>query len=253
LDQIIIEGVIGRKIDGHKSKVPAKLDFIQSATGLFLALFMWGHMFFVSSILVSEEWMYTVTKFFEGSLFGIEEPLIVSFVVVIIATAFIVHAGVAIRKFPKSFKQHKAYRSHMKMMKHGDTNLWFIQAVTGFTLLFLGSIHLYTVLMNPSDIGPYASADRIVSDMMLPFYVLLLLAVELHGTIGLYRLAVKWISFKNRNTRERIRVLSALALLFLIVHGSLTLVAYREIGMKNIEEGRVGEKYTPVTSIEKGE
>ena len=55
----------------RKSLIPARLDFVQSATGLLLALFLWGHMFFVSSILVSEHAMWTITKMFEGYfLFG---------------------------------------------------------------------------------------------------------------------------------------------------------------------------------------
>jgi fumarate reductase subunit C len=55
----------------RKSRVPARLDFLQSATGLVLGLFMWGHMFFVSTILVSKDFMWTVTRMFEGYfLFG---------------------------------------------------------------------------------------------------------------------------------------------------------------------------------------
>ena len=45
---------------------PARLDLIQSGTGLILALFMWAHMFFVSSILISHDAMYWVSKMFEG-------------------------------------------------------------------------------------------------------------------------------------------------------------------------------------------
>ncbi|EPD5770649.1 fumarate reductase cytochrome b subunit, partial [Campylobacter coli] len=51
----LIEGYLGKSIDGKKSKMPAKLDFIQSASGLFLGLFMWVHMVFVSTILVSKD------------------------------------------------------------------------------------------------------------------------------------------------------------------------------------------------------
>ena len=64
-----------KKID----KVPAKLDFIQSGTGLVLALFMWMHMFFVSTILLGKDVMYNVTRFFEGYyFFGESYPSIVS-------------------------------------------------------------------------------------------------------------------------------------------------------------------------------
>ena len=45
---------------------PARLDVIQSLSGLLLVIFMWGHMALVSSILVSEEAMYRVSLLFEG-------------------------------------------------------------------------------------------------------------------------------------------------------------------------------------------
>jgi hypothetical protein len=53
------------RIARPKSLVPARLDSLQSASGLLLALFMWGHMFFVSSILISEQVMWTITKMFD--------------------------------------------------------------------------------------------------------------------------------------------------------------------------------------------
>src|ERR1700757_3257613 len=66
----------------RKSRWPARLDLLQSASGLALALFMWGHMFFVSSILLGKDAMWTVTKFFEGYFFfGRSYPGIVSTVV----------------------------------------------------------------------------------------------------------------------------------------------------------------------------
>ena len=47
----------------RKSRWPARFDFAQSASGLLLVLFMRGHMFFVSSILISRDAMWTITKF----------------------------------------------------------------------------------------------------------------------------------------------------------------------------------------------
>ena len=40
---------IGLDQKTRKSHWPARLDFVQSASGLFLGLFMWGHMAFVST------------------------------------------------------------------------------------------------------------------------------------------------------------------------------------------------------------
>ncbi len=45
---------------------PARLDFLQSATGLALGLFMWVHMFFVATILLGKDAMWTVARMFEG-------------------------------------------------------------------------------------------------------------------------------------------------------------------------------------------
>ena len=53
----------------RKSRWPARMDLAQSLSGLVLGLFMWGHMFFVSSILVSKDFMWTITKMFEGYFF----------------------------------------------------------------------------------------------------------------------------------------------------------------------------------------
>ena len=85
----------------RKSRWPARFDFAQSASGLLLVLFMWGHMFFVSSILHLEDAMWTITKFFEGYfLFGTSYPAIVSIVVAAVILLFAGHAFLALRKFP---------------------------------------------------------------------------------------------------------------------------------------------------------
>jgi len=53
---------IGLDPKRHQSHWPARLDLIQSASGLFLGLFMWSHMAFVSSILISKDVMWWVTQ-----------------------------------------------------------------------------------------------------------------------------------------------------------------------------------------------
>ena len=69
---------------------PARLDLAQSASGLVLGLFMWGHMFFVSSILISKDAMWTITKMFEGYFFfGRAFPGIVSVIVAAIVALFV--------------------------------------------------------------------------------------------------------------------------------------------------------------------
>ena len=175
-----------------KSRLPALLDLGQSLSGLLLALFMWGHLVFVSSILIGEDAMYAVTRMFEGYyLFGRSYPWLVSLAVFAVICLFVLHAGLAMRKFPASYRQYRDLRAHQSALRHGDTRLWLVQVYTGFAMFFLGSAHLFSMLVKPDQIGPYASADRVWGGMW-PIDLLLLLAVALHGGIGLYRLALKW-------------------------------------------------------------
>ena len=228
-----------------KSRLPALLDLAQSASGLLLALFMWGHMFFVSSILLGEEVMYTVTRTFEGYyIFGKSYPWIVSVAVAGVLALFVFHAGLALRKFPSSHKQYKTILAHKSVMKHSDTSLWFVQVYTGFAMLFLGSAHLIFMLTHPAEIGPYASSDRVWDGGMWPIYLLLLLAVELHGSIGLYRLALKWGWLQGADPvagRRRLIIAKWSVTGFFLILGLLTLAAYIKIGVEH--QANVGERY----------
>jgi fumarate reductase subunit C len=143
---------------------PARLDLLQSATGLALGLFMWVHMFFVASILLGKDAMWTVARMFEGYfVFGTAQYWLVSMLVGAVALLFVVHAALALRKFPANYRQYRTYRDHVKQMRHEDTTLWYWQVVTGFALFFLASVHLYIMLTQPDTIGPYGSADRVWS------------------------------------------------------------------------------------------
>ena len=232
----------------RKSRWPARLDLIQSATGLVLALFMWGHMFLVSSILISRDAMWTVTRLFEGYFFfGRSYPGIVSTVVAAVIALLVAHAALAVRKFPVNYRQFATFRGHMKMMRHEDTTLWFWQVFTGFALFFLATVHLYVMLTHPERIGPFESADRVWSDRYWPLYILLLLAVEFHGGVGLYRLAVKWGWFALPDPdamRRRLKTLKWAMTVFFLVLGLATLAAYIKIGIEHAP--RYGEPYVPV-------
>jgi len=245
----LIEGFLGKSMEGKKSRLPAKLDYVQSATGLFLGLFMWGHMFFVSTILISADAMYAVAKFFEGSIiFEEPKPVLVSGVVLFVFIIFIVHAAMGMRKLPANFRQWQVYRTHMKMMKHDETNMWFIQAITGFAMFFMGSAHLFLMLTQPGTIDPYGSGDRMVT--MWPFYILLLLAVELHGGIGLYRLCVKWGWFEGSDakvTRKNLKKVKWAITVFFLALGLMTMVAYLKIGIAHSDNA--GERYTPSAMV----
>ena len=234
------------------SRWPARLDLMQSASGLLLGLFMWVHMFFVSSILLGKDAMWVVARFFEGYyVFGRSMPWLVSLFVATIFALFIGHAMLALRKFPANYRQYHVIRNHMKGMRHEDTTLWYWQVLTGFALFFMASVHLYIMMTRPERIGPYESADRVWSDMMWPLYLVMLFVVEVHGGVGLYRVALKWGWFEGKDpaaTRRRLRVLKWSLTVFFLVLGLATLAAYMKIGMEHAPN--YGEPYLPANVTE---
>jgi fumarate reductase subunit C len=244
--ETVVAGV-GLAEAARKSRWPARMDLAQSASGLILALFMWGHMFFVSSILISKDFMWTITKMFEGYfLFGRPFPGIVSVLVFAIFALIVLHAFLAMRKFPANYHQWRSFAGHRAMLNHGDTTLWWWQVLTGFALFFLASIHLFQMLMHPGLIGPYESADRVWSCRWWPLYLILLFAVEIHGGIGLYRLAVKWGWFEGANpaaSRRNLQRLKWALTVFFIMLGLATLAAYMKIGYEH--RYLAGEPYVP--------
>ncbi|KAA6227329.1 fumarate reductase cytochrome b subunit [Campylobacter sp. LR291e] len=235
----LIEGYFGKSLEGKKSRIPARLDFIQSATGLFLGLFMWIHMIFVSTILVSEEFFNSVVHILELK-FVYDNPVmsyVTSFLAACVLIIFIIHACLAMRKFPINYRQYQILRTHTKKMKHSDTSLWWVQAFTGFIMFFLGSAHLVIIITNADKITGELSGARVVNHFMWLFYIVLLLCVEFHGSIGLYRLCVKWGWFEGKDAKQSRKKLKAakwiIGIIFLVL-GILSLAAFAKIGYSNL-------------------
>ncbi len=234
-----------------KSRLPARLDFLQSGTGLILGLFMWVHMLLVGSIILGKGAFNWVAKTMELAFLsdsGHGYPIAVFFAVSGIFTLFIIHAMLGMRKFPISWKQHRIMRDQMSMMKHQDTNYWYIQALTGFIMFFAGSVHLYIMLTNPGSIDPYLSADRMVSGNMWFVYLILLICVELHGTIGLYRLCMKWGWLQGKDdisgkaSRAKLKQLKNRLTIFFLSIGVLALLVFIVIGIGHRDN--VGQRYS---------
>jgi len=230
-----------------KSRWPARMDLMQSVSGLILGLFMWGHMFFVSSILISNDAMWVITKAFEGYFFfGRSLPWLVSIVVGTVAALIVLHAFLAMRKFPANWAQYHAFGEQRRMLRHEDTTLWWVQVMTGFALFFLAFPHLYQMFMHPGAIGPFESGNRFFSGRWWPLYLVLLFAVELHGGIGLYRLAVKWGWLLGDDPdvgRARLKRFKWVLTVFFVVLGLATFAAYMKIGRE--QQHRPGQVYTP--------
>lgn len=147
---------------------------------------------------------------------------------------FIVHAGIAMRKFPLSYRQYKAIKNHSVRMNHSDTYLWLVQIITGFIMFFTGSIHLFMMMVQPQNIGPWISSNRIVEDMMWILYVVLLVSVVLHAFIGLYRLVLKWGFFEGedaKKSRKRHKLFLKIMIVIYLTLGFASLGKYVYIGM----------------------
>jgi len=231
-----------------KSRIPARLDFAQSATGLMLGLFVYMHLFFDSSIILGKNAFSFVSKILEFAFLsdtGHSFPIAVVIAVMSISFLFVLHALLGVRKFPASWKQHRILIDQVKMLDNGETKLWYIQVITGFFLFFAGSVHLYVIFANPGSIDPYLSADRIVSGNMWLLYIILLICVVLHGNIGLYRLCLKWGWFSGKDaktSRQMLRQLKNKLIIFYMTIGILALLVFVVIGIKH--KDKVGERYT---------
>ena len=231
----------------RSSRLPARLDLAQSGTGLILGLFMWVQMLLVGSIILGKDAFNFVAKTMELAFLsdtGHGYPIAVFFAVSGVFTLFIIHALLGMRKFPISWRQHRIIRDQMQMMKHADTNLWYVQVVTGFIMFFAGSVHLYTMLVNPGSIDPFLSAHRVVSGNYWFLYLILLICVELHASIGLYRLCMKWGWFSGsdaRASRKKLKKVKNRLTIFFLAIGFLALAMFIIIGFQN--RSNAGEPY----------
>ncbi|EKO37545.1 MAG: hypothetical protein B193_3781, partial [Solidesulfovibrio magneticus str. Maddingley MBC34] len=104
-------------------KLSAYLDWVQMLTGAVLILFMWSHLILVSSILLGAKVMNALAWFFEATYMAqVGGPLIF--------LTFLVHFVLAARKIPFNTKQQRVMLSNAQRLRHADTWLWVVQAVT---------------------------------------------------------------------------------------------------------------------------
>ncbi|RLQ22404.1 fumarate reductase cytochrome b subunit [Seongchinamella sediminis] len=225
---------------------PARLDAAQSLSGLLLVLFIWGHMFFESSILLGKDAMLWVTRMFEGAhVLGRPYPALVSVAAALVLALIALHALLALRKFPANYRQYQRLNRHVGAMRHLDTTAWYIQVITGFALFFLASAHLLVVMLQPDNIGPYASSDRVWSGRFWLLYAPLLLIVHLHAGIGIYRLCLKWGPFSPQRLglwRGRLKLAACCIVAFYLCLGTASLLTYMRIGAQHAPYA--GERYT---------
>jgi len=193
-------------------------EIISGGSGLILALFMWGHMMFVGSILIG-------TFGFDWLALQLEVYFIAQPTVIVIFALFLVHAALAARKIPAQLEDRRKMIKlglDLKSQAHEESLLWIWQVRTGMVVLVLGSFHL--VLLGIDVLTPLfgerigiesvTSLARVQAGLWLP-YAILLICVEFHASIGLYRLAVKWGVFSSLARKTLRRIESFILWLFL--------------------------------------
>lgn len=185
-------------------------EVISGGSGFVLALFMWGHVVLVGSILTGE-------RGFNWLAGALEDYFIAQPTVIAIFTLFLVHAVFAARKIPAQLRERKRViqlarglsksgrekvatrTAHSPFRPHVESMLWIWQVRTGMIILVLGSFHLillgldvFTPLFGRgAGIEAATSMARVGAGLWLP-YAILLLCVEFHASVGLYRIFVKW-------------------------------------------------------------
>lgn len=202
---------------GRPSKWDGVLDCCQMLSGAGLILFMWAHMMLVASVLIGPGVMNAIAEFFESTgMAQVGGPLIF--------LLFLVHFLLAARKLPFRFDGMKIIFTHAKLIRHMDTWLWIVQAVSAMIILIMGSIHMWVVLTD-LPITAVKSAARIQGGFWTGFYLLLLPMVELHVGVGLYRIAVKW-GFINADGRKGFHKGENIITLVFILIGLATLIRF---------------------------
>lgn len=195
----------------------AVLDWLQMLTGAVLVLFMWCHMILVSSVILSPKAMNGIAWFFEATYMAqVGGPII--FII------FIGHFILAARKIPFTADGQETAWKHAKMMHHRDTWLWIAQVATAMIILVMGAIHMWVVL-NDLPITAEKSAARVASGGWLWFYFILLPMIELHVSVGAYRIGVKW-GFISKEERPKYKRFELYLFAGFVTIGVITLIVF---------------------------
>ncbi len=227
------------------SKWPAWCDATQSITGLILGLFLFCHMAFTSSIQIGKDTFWNLIQISGGTpIFGHEQLWLHVLFVGFITLCVILHALCALRRFPTSYKQCRDVNAHITMLHHTDSSLWRVQIVTAVILTALVFPHLMGMLFDPASLDPNLSSAH-TYHMGLVWTLIFLVVTELHGMIGLYRLAVKWDVVKGRCEGLRKGMLIVAAAL--IVCGTVTAYTFYSNGQALAESGQASVHYTPTS------
>jgi fumarate reductase subunit C len=210
-------------------------EIVSGASGAALAVFMWGHMFLVGSILTGARGFDFVSQSLEHAF--IAQPTVVA-----ISALFLIHAVLASRKIPAQLRERRRMRdlsqdlrarpgsAALRFAPHLESWIWMWQVRTGMVVLVLGGFHLVLISLDlfsglfGERVGiEVVSTQARVGAGLWPVYGVLLVCVEFHAGAGLYRLAVKWGAGSRLSRRTLWRIEKVVFAVFVGL-GLLTLV-----------------------------
>lgn len=236
-------------IQAHKQW---KYDAISTVSGVILAFFMWGHVFLVGSIWLGAEGFNWISDM-------LEVTWLAQLTVVVITVAFFVHFVTASRKIPAKVQERRLIKrlgegiqesewtftaqqraALEKIRPHAETTLWIWQVRTGMIILAIGTIHLFVVagdvvqrILGGAGITAAESMGRVQGGMWV-LYAVLLLCVEFHAGIGLYRVFIKWglgsrLPIIGSMSRKTVQTLERVTLWFFLIVGAISLLVLGEV------------------------
>lgn len=205
-----------KKSEAYKKAKRAIInEWVGGVTGALLAIFIIFHLIFESTILIGSEAYQKTADLLEVTL-PLAKPVVIGITIV-----FFIHFVWAGRKIPGKLEERKRMleigkkikgssklwqqdkKSDIRMRKHFETSLWIWQVRTGMIVLATGAFHLILVAWNIfTDMGvegqhPGITVEvataRVESGLWI-LYLVLMLAVVAHMSIGVYRLLVKWFA-----------------------------------------------------------
>lgn len=180
----------GRPYQGSPTGLAGKLfsatgvsELALSISGVALATFMVMHLGLLSSVLLGTQSLDALATFIEYYyLLQVMAPFLI--------LLLLIHASLTLRKVPATLRQQLVFLRQAHRLGHVDTWTWAVQLISGLALLIMASIHLWVVLSG-LPIQAAKSAARVYSQYLW-LYIPLLLFVESHITLGLYRVSAKW-------------------------------------------------------------
>ncbi len=197
----------GPRVAAADGRRQVTYELLASGSGAVLAVFMWGHMFFVASILLG-------TRTFDAIAQWMEHVYVAQPTVFVILALFVLHAVLAGRKVPAQLRERRRAFAIASDLKHstrrwtgGDARtrphteswIWIWQVRSALLIGILGSFHILLMGLDIfTDLFGRVEGIEAISSMartragLVWLYLPLLIAVEFHASVGLLRLAVKW-------------------------------------------------------------